>query len=81
MDNKESQARKTAAELDQTKLASYEIEILEHHAKAEYELALEKLEESQLIVKKHYGSQSSEVSILPTNLQHPTFFHLNSTIT
>ena len=34
------------------------------HANEEYEKALDKLEDSQRIVKTHYGTQSTEVSCL-----------------
>ena len=45
-------------------LKKNELEILAKHGSGEYEDALDLLEQSQRIVKTHFGTQSSEVSII-----------------
>ena len=53
------------------------------HAEEKYEEALDTLEESQRIVKTHYGTQSTEVSsffsIFP-NATHVVYEHLHSNL-
>ena len=47
--------------MDFERLKGNELAILEHHGNGEYETALGLLEESQRIIKTHFGTQSSEV--------------------
>ena len=61
---REERAKKTKDAVDFKKLEVNENLILERHGEEDYESALNLLEESQRIIKTHYGTQSSEVSFI-----------------